>query len=116
MAESNTYYSIKEISTLLDEEQHVLRYWEREFPELQPKKNTLGNRIYSEDDLVLLKTLKHLLREKRQTVQEVKKILTQQLQLKNVPLDIQDTHHSIDTTELEDISKQLEKIIDQLRS
>ncbi|MGA1415394.1 MAG: MerR family transcriptional regulator, partial [Candidatus Kapaibacteriota bacterium] len=44
-------YTIKEISVILDEEQHVLRYWEREFDFLNPKKNEAGNRIYDEYDL-----------------------------------------------------------------
>ena len=45
------YYSISEISKILDEEQYILRYWEKEFDFLKPRKNRAGNRIYSEKDL-----------------------------------------------------------------
>ena len=36
------YYSIKEVSEEIDEEQHVLRYWEKEFSVLKPKKIKQG--------------------------------------------------------------------------
>jgi DNA-binding transcriptional MerR regulator len=66
------YYSISEASHLVDEEQYVLRYWETEFEQLRPQKNRAGNRIYTEKDIELLRTIKHLLREKRYTVDGAK--------------------------------------------
>lgn len=66
------YYSISEVSSLVDEEQYVLRYWETEFHQLRPQKNRSGNRIYTEKDVGLLRTIKHLLREKRYTVEGAK--------------------------------------------
>jgi DNA-binding transcriptional MerR regulator len=56
------YYSISEVSMLVDEEQHILRYWEKEFDQLKPKKNRAGNRTYSEKDLATIKLIKKLLR------------------------------------------------------
>ncbi len=56
------YYSISEVSDIIDEEQHILRYWEKEFPQLKPKKNRGGNRIYSEKDLNIIKFIKKMLR------------------------------------------------------
>lgn len=38
MEHSEDTYSIKEIANLIDEEQHVIRYWEREFSQLHPQK------------------------------------------------------------------------------
>lgn len=58
------YYSISEVSKLLNEEQHILRYWEKEFKSLKPKKNSAGNRKYSLKDLETLKQIKHLVRDK----------------------------------------------------
>jgi len=57
------YYSISEVSKMVDEEQHILRYWEKEFSQLRPKKNRGGNRIYSEKDILLITQIKKLLRE-----------------------------------------------------
>ncbi|MBI2794352.1 MAG: MerR family transcriptional regulator [Ignavibacteria bacterium] len=71
------YYSITEVSKLLDEEQHVLRYWEREFQQLRPQKNRAGNRVYSEKDIAILKVIRKLLREERYTVAGAREYLRQ---------------------------------------
>jgi DNA-binding transcriptional MerR regulator len=57
------YYSISEICSLIGEEAHVLRYWEKEFGRLKPKKNRAGNRVYSAKDLEMLKKIRQYLRE-----------------------------------------------------
>jgi len=69
------YYSIGEISEIIDEEQYILRYWEKEFDELKPKKNRSGNRIYSEKDLFVLKTIKKLLRDDKLSLKGAKEHL-----------------------------------------
>ncbi len=72
MENSEDTYSIKEIANLIDEEQHVIRYWEREFSQLHPQKNISGNRIYTKKNLALLQYLKTLIREERLTILETK--------------------------------------------
>jgi DNA-binding transcriptional MerR regulator len=69
------YYSISEVARLADEEQYVLRYWETEFEQLRPQKNRAGNRIYTPKDIEVIKTIKHLLRDKRYTIEGAKEIL-----------------------------------------
>lgn len=69
------YYSIREVSELFDEEQHILRHWEREIPLLRPNKNRAGNRVYVERDLRVLRVLKVLIREQRKTLAEVRQLL-----------------------------------------
>lgn len=59
------YYSISEISKIVDEETHILRYWEKEFDQLAPRKNRAGNRIYSQYDLELIQIIKKLIREEK---------------------------------------------------
>ncbi len=71
------YYSITEVSKIIGEEQHVLRYWEREFQQLRPQKNRAGNRVYTARDLGVLKVIKKLLREERYTVAGAKEHLRQ---------------------------------------
>ncbi len=63
------YYSISEVETISGLEQHVLRYWETEFPQLNPSKNRSGNRIYTEKDIRILLAIKKLLREKNYTIE-----------------------------------------------
>ncbi len=66
------YYSISEVSKMVDEESHILRYWEKEFSELKPKKNKGGNRIYSENDLKTILTIQKLIREDKLTLKDAK--------------------------------------------
>ena len=63
------YYSIGEVSELTGLKQHVLRYWESEFPELKPAKNRAGNRIYRPKDVELVQLIKKLLYEEHYTIQ-----------------------------------------------
>jgi len=70
------YYSISEASTLAGEEQYILRYWEREFEELRPRKNRAGNRAYNEKDLAVLLDIRKLLREGNYSIKEAKKEIT----------------------------------------
>lgn len=71
------YYSITEAAKIVAEEQHVLRYWEREFSQLKPQKNRAGNRIYSARDMAVLMLIRKLLREERYTVAGAKEFLRQ---------------------------------------
>ncbi len=73
------YYSIGEVSELLNVKQHVLRYWETQFPSLKPKKNRAGNRTYKVRDIKYLVTLKTLLYEKGYTIAGARKKLRKSL-------------------------------------
>lgn len=68
------YYSIGEVSRILNVEQHILRYWEKEFVLLKTKKNRAGNRVYSAEDLQFLKLIKHLLDEKKLSIKQVNQL------------------------------------------
>ncbi|MCF7886091.1 MAG: MerR family transcriptional regulator [Candidatus Marinimicrobia bacterium] len=63
------YYSIGEVSEILDVKKYVLRYWEKEFTNLSPSKNSSGNRVYKEKDIKLLNLIKYLLYEKKYTIE-----------------------------------------------
>lgn len=70
------YFSISEISGLVQEEQHILRYWEKEFEQLKPKKNRGGNRTYSQKDLFIVRTIKKLIRDEKLSLKGAKEHLT----------------------------------------
>ena len=63
------YFKIGEVSELLGVEAYVLRYWETEFPVLSPKKSGTGHRLYRRKDVELLLRIKHLLYDKRFTIE-----------------------------------------------
>jgi DNA-binding transcriptional MerR regulator len=69
------YHSIGEVSEMTGLKQYVLRYWESEFPTLAPPKNRAGNRVYREKDIVLIKYIKHLLYDKKFTIEGAKQKL-----------------------------------------
>jgi len=81
------YYSIREVSEIVDEEQHVLRYWEKEFPMLKPKKNKGGNRVYSQKDVDFVLALKKMLREDLVSLKDAKlKMLDYSENIKSEPI------------------------------
>ena len=69
------YFKIGEVSELLGVEPYVLRYWEGEFPVLSPKKSGTGHRLYRRKDVELLLRIKHLLYEKRFTIEGARQTL-----------------------------------------
>ena len=67
------YYTISEVSEMLNLEPHVLRYWETEFSELKPQKNRAGNRVYKGKDIKLVKLIKYLLYDEMFTIEGARK-------------------------------------------
>jgi len=66
--EEKKYYAISEVSKITGLEAYVLRYWEKEFPILKPKKNRGGNRLYTTKDIELVNRIKHLRTREKLTI------------------------------------------------
>ncbi len=66
------YYSIGEVTEIIDVKAHIIRYWESEIPQLKTKSANVRNRRYSEKDIVLLRLLKELIYEKKFTLEGAK--------------------------------------------
>jgi DNA-binding transcriptional MerR regulator len=62
------YYSIGEVCDLTGLKPHVLRYWETQFEVLHPTKNRAGNRVFRPKEIELVLLVKHLLYEKKFTI------------------------------------------------
>lgn len=69
------YYSIGEVAKMFDVNTSMIRYWEKEFDILKPKKNKKGNRLFTQKDLENLKVIYHLLKERGFTIDGAKKKL-----------------------------------------
>ena len=69
------YYSIGEVSEITGLKQYVLRYWESEFSQLKPSKNSAGNRNYRKADIDLINEIKELLYDRRFTIKGAKQHL-----------------------------------------
>jgi len=69
------YFKIGEVSDLLGVEPYVLRYWETEFALLSPKKSGTGHRLYRRKDVELLLRIKHLLYDRKFTIEGARQSL-----------------------------------------
>lgn len=72
---SKLYYSSSEVSTMLDLEPSVLRFWEDQFSQLRIKRNRAGKRMYREKDIALIRTIKQLTRDEGYTIAGARKKL-----------------------------------------
>lgn len=66
------YYSIGEVSEMFDVNASLIRYWEKEFDVLKPKKNAKGNRLFTDKDIENLKLIYHLVKERGFTLEGAK--------------------------------------------
>jgi len=98
------FYRIGEISTILEVEPHVLRYWETEFPFLKPRKNSTGQRIYTRKDLELVLQIKNLLYKEKYTIAGVRKKFGENKLKKN----------SVSMETIQGVKKRLKEILDTL--
>ena len=69
------YYSISEVAKMLGVRASVLRFWEKEFKELHPKRGKGGRRFYKEEDIKLLEKIKYLLYDRKLTIKGAKSVL-----------------------------------------
>ncbi|MDZ4824073.1 MAG: MerR family transcriptional regulator [Flavobacteriales bacterium] len=69
------YYPISEVADMLDVNPSLIRFWEKEFPQLAPRKNHRGNRQFTIKDIELLKRIHHLVKEKGFTLEGAKRFL-----------------------------------------
>ena len=72
-------YSIGDAERLLRVKIHVIRYWEKEVPLIQPVKDVYGRRMYRDRDLQIFFRLKYLLYERRFTLEGARVQLYQEL-------------------------------------
>lgn len=73
--ELKTYYSIKEVADQIGVNESTLRYWEKQFKELNPKKSARGVRQYTKEDIEAVKLIYHLLKEKGMNIASAKERL-----------------------------------------
>lgn len=100
------YYSIGEVAKAFNVNTSLIRFWEKEFDVLKPKKNAKGNRKFTPQDISNLKLIYHLVKERGFTLEGAKTHLKEEKKqtLNNFQI----------ISKLENIKNQLEKIKNQL--
>ena len=61
------YYTVREVAEMMDLPEHTLRFWEKQFPALKPKK-TGGGRQYTQRDIDLVRLIHHLVKDQGLTI------------------------------------------------
>jgi DNA-binding transcriptional MerR regulator len=67
------YYSIGEVAEMFDVNASLIRFWEKEFDIIKPKKNKKGNRFFTRQDIDNIQLIYHLVKEKGLTLNGAKK-------------------------------------------
>ena len=69
------YYSISEVAKMFDVNESALRFWEKEFSSINPRKIEKGTRFYKEEDIEAVRVVHYLLKEQGLTLAGAKKRL-----------------------------------------
>ena len=71
------YYSISEVAAMFKINQSNLRFWEKEFKQLKPRRNDKGTRFYTNEDIATIKKIVLLVEEQKLTLEGAKRRLGQ---------------------------------------
>ncbi len=69
------YFKIGEVGAITGLPTYVLRFWETEFKQIRPKRASSGQRLYRKKDVALILEIKHLLYDRKFTIQGAKQSL-----------------------------------------
>ena len=100
------FYQIGEVAKELNVNISLIRFWEKEFDIIKPKKNKKGNRLFTQKDFDNLKTIYFLVKEKGYTLQGAKRKIKENKEDK--------TDHLTVIRHLKKIRKFLVELKDQL--
>lgn len=85
------YYAIGEVAEMLDVNPSLIRFWETEFPQLAPRKNRKGNRVYTEKDIEALRTIYYLVKIRKFTLKGARD------KMKSNPRDVEYEQRTMET-------------------
>ena len=72
LKEGKRYYSIGEVAKAFNVNASLIRFWDKEFDILKPKKNAKGNRMFTPEDVKNLQLIYHLVKERGFTLEGAK--------------------------------------------
>ena len=101
------YYSIKEVAAIIGVPESTLRYWEKQFSEVKPKKTKSGVRQYKKEDIDLLKLIYHLLKDKGMNIAAARE------RLKSTKQEVVETSDIVNR--LKSIRDELQAMLDEMQ-
>jgi DNA-binding transcriptional MerR regulator len=66
---SKLYYSISEVAAMFGVNASLIRFWEKEFDIIKPRKNAKGNRLFTQQDIDIFALIHHFVKERRMTLE-----------------------------------------------
>lgn len=85
------YYSIGEVAGMFDVKTSLIRFWEKEFDVIKPKKNKKGNRLFTREDIENFHLIYHMVKERGMTLKGA------QMKLKENREDVQNNFQIVKT-------------------
>lgn len=123
------YYTIGEVSNLLELKPYVIRFWETEFPQLKPRKDKGRNRQYTEEHIELLHKIKDMLYAQKFTIDGARQKLKMerkspvQMEIELFASQQQTSTPALSKSEKEklvkdltDIKKEVQKLVNTIKS
>jgi len=98
------FYTIGEVAKMFDVNTSLIRFWEKEFDIIKPKKNKKGNRLFTQNDVDNFHIIYHLVKERGFTLQGAKDKLRQNKQ------------ETIDTFEVVKTLKKMKRFLLEIKS
>jgi len=104
--ELKKYYGIAEVAEQFNVAESLLRFWEKEFPNIKPKKSGRGVRQYTKEDIEEVRLVYNLLKVRGMKIAAAKQVLSKNKRAASDTSEIINRLQSI-KTELQEISREL---------
>lgn len=101
------YYSIGEVASMFGVTETLLRFWEKEFPTIKPKKAGRGIRQYSQSDIDEIRKVHHLVKDKGMTLDGARNVIKRNKNVPNINAEVIGRLRAI-RDELQEIGKELD--------
>ena len=108
--ENKSFFTISETAKIIGVQSHVLRFWEKKFFSLNPKKSQSGRRYYSSKDIEILLRIKKLLYEEGFTIKGAVNFIDKK---NDVNLDDKNTALNVKINKIIDLIKEGTKLINK---
>ena len=103
------FYSIGEVAAMFDVNESLLRFWEKEFDTIKPKKNTKGTRSYTKEDIQDIRQIYYLVKEKGMTLTGARKRIKEDRQGVTAQIELVERLNKI-KTQLQTLQDELGQI------
>ncbi len=109
------YYTIGEVAEMFNVNTSLIRFWEKEFTIIQPKKNKKGNRLFTPKDIINFNKIYHLVKEQGFTLEGAKNALKNGNVTIPSPVENEIINEKSDSIDKDEIIKSLENVKIKLR-